>query len=242
MKRIVWVFSIIIFLFSCKKNLTETEEIMGVSKSTHGKYEQPCRVDYMIMSVNDTAFFTYTPWGDPDKIEMSTPGIAPSYYFTYDKNKRLVEVQSFWYKDEKLDAIRQFYYQGNRVVMDSVFSKSFNSSRIGKYVYDKYDRVIEYNYIARHYDDFSEVSKDTIKYFYRAENPYIENRNYLAGNRVLMFLHKYYNKTSPASFYNSFGYPTLFAEFQVPSLFCCFGANEIVYDCSGSRKTQEPTQ
>jgi hypothetical protein len=244
MKRIVWVFMIIIFLFSCKKNISETEELKGVSKSTNGKYEQPCRIDYMVTGGDDTAFFSYTPWGDPDKIDIPSRSV-PSYWFTYDKNKRLVELQGAWEKDVNTNEIRRFYYQGNKVVTDS--TTFYPGYRIGKFVYDKYDRIIEYNYIVNLVDDEGNIREgettiDTVHYNYPDENPYVGNRNYLAGNRVLMFLNRYYHKTTPAESYNSFGYPTHFAEFQWPSLFCCFSIFEIVYDCSGSKKTQPPTQ
>jgi hypothetical protein len=237
MKKAIFFFTVVAFLISCKKDISSPQELRGVSKSTHGKYEQPCRINYMTMG-NDTMHFSYTPSGDPDKIEDPEQR-SPSYYFTYDKNKRLVEVLSAWYNGDNINYTARFYYQGNKVITDSVSSSAFNSYRIGNYVYDKYDRIIEYNYTFGQFDG-TEVEMDTVRYNYPGENPYIGNRNYLAGNRVLMFLQKYYDKNTPATSYNIFGYPTHF-EIARP-LFCCFDVDEIVYDCSGAKNIQQPIE
>jgi hypothetical protein len=229
--------------------MNELQEIKGVSKSTNGKFEQPCRVDYMINLEGDTAYFYYTPWGDPEKIEMSRdPSTGePNFYFVYDKNKRLVEFQAAYVKDLRFEKLMRFYYRGNTVLKDSVFNWAdiddlyHFSYWEGKYLYDRYNRIIEYNYIV--YDGTNgEVTQKYLDYEYPNENPYIDNRNYWAGNRVLMFVSKYYDKTTPAESYNSLGYPIHFAEFQEPSLFCCASIKEIVYDCSGLNKTQPQTQ
>jgi hypothetical protein len=202
----------------------------------------------MINMYGDTAYFSYTPSGDPDIIRMSaTVTGEPNFYFTYDKNKRLVEFQGAYVKDLNIDEYRRFYYHGNKIIRDSFFiwtsqDNPYNNAAYGegKYSYDRYDRIIEYNYMR--YQADQEVFKDTIRYNYPDENPYIENRNYWAGNRVLMFVSKHYNRTTPATSYNSFGYPTHFAEYGGPSLLCCTSIQEIVFDCSGSNKAQQPTE
>jgi hypothetical protein len=207
--------------------------------------EQPCRVISMTAIDGDRAEFSYTSWGDPELIDVAQNRTAnPDFYFKYDQNKRLIEFQAFHSKDLVFQELRKFYYEGNKIVKDSSFigvsidNLYAGGIQEGKYLYDKYDRIIEYNYI--HYEPLDEITtKDTLRYNYPDESPYVDNRNYFAGNRVLMFVGKDYSRTTPAESYNDLGYPIRFSETQRHQLFCCsFNIKEIQYDCSEIGKTK----
>jgi hypothetical protein len=188
------------------------EKLEMLSKKPPTKSKGSCQILSMTGYDGFTAHFTYTPWGDPDVIDVTPNGTGmPDFYFKYDQNHRLIEYQAFMIKDSVFWELRRFYYEGNRIVKDSFFAQAHIETMyveqpplsVGNYVYDSYGRIIEYNWF-----DTNEETHDTTHYTYPAENPFVDNRNYLAGNPILMFVAKDYSKTTPAEAYNKQGYPT----------------------------------
>ena len=284
MKGIVLLFMISIFLFSCKKNLSEFDQLSSSSnlKNKHARivvchYDSkkgtshsitidanawpahqahgdvlgncsegtPCRIVSINEEYGDRLDFYYTSWGDPELMDIQDEGTARTdIFFKYDNQKRLVELQER-YRENGFEGIKRFYYEADKVVKDSIFIfpasdlSWFYACEVGKYLYDNYDRIIEYNFIrySTVFGGFDEEMRDTLRYNYPSEDPYTGNRNYSTGNRVLMFVNKDYNKTTEAVSYNDFGYPTKFSDTQ--NLFMAgYPVRDIQYDCSGSVKTK----
>jgi hypothetical protein len=232
------VASLFILFYGCKKC------------DLPGEHEQSCRIVSINEEYGDKQVFHYTSWGDPEFIDIENEGTArPDLYFKYDNQRRLVELQHRYTAENHFESLTRFYYEGDgkRVVKDSTFifpssdDLYFYAYTEGLYSYDSYDRIIEYSYV-RYYGNMDgaggqvEVS-ETFTYDYPAEDPYQGNRNYLAGNRVLMFVNAYYHKTTPAESYNDLGYPTKFSNGQTPSM-VGYEVFDIQYDCSASVKNK----
>jgi hypothetical protein len=213
-----------------------------------GKDEPSCRIVSINEEYGDKQVFHYTSWGDPEFIDIEDEGTGrPDLYFKYDDQRRLVELQARYSTENSFERLTRFYYEGDKVVKDSsfIFPTSddlyFYEFSEGLYVYDNYDRIIEYSNVRYSRDmdggGLQVESSGTNNYTYPAEDPYKGNRNYLAGNRVLMFVNQYYNKTTPAESYNDLGYPTKFSTGQYASILG-YQVFDIQYDCSASVKTK----
>ncbi|HSB93881.1 MAG TPA: hypothetical protein VLC28_12220 [Flavitalea sp.] len=212
-----------------------------------GGHEPSCR----IISINEEAgaeqVFHYTSWGDPEFIDIANEGTGrPDLYFKYDDHRRLIELQARYSQENNFEWIKRYYYEGEKVVRDSTFifpapdNFYFYAFEEGIYSYDNYNRIIQYSYVRYQTDmdtgSYSEEASETVNFDYPPEDPYIGNRNYLAGNRVLMFVNKYYHKTTPADAYNDLGYPTKFNE-NTPHLLD-YNVMDIQYDCTGTKKSK----
>src|SRR6478735_7148587 len=83
-----------------------------------------CRIVSMTNDLGEKADFFYTSWGDPKFIDVSNnESGSPDFYFKYDNNKRLVEFQAAYDDNEEFfESLRRYYYQGNKIVKDSVFT------------------------------------------------------------------------------------------------------------------------
>ena len=211
------------------------------------KDERSCRIVSVNGEQGDRRVFHYTSWGDPEFIDVEDQGTGrPDYYFKYDNHRRLIELQAR-YAENDFEVLTRYYYEAGKVVRDSSFYFP-NPDNLyvyefaeGQYLYDNYDRIIAYSNVRYSTDinggGYQEDSRGTATYTYPSEDPFTGNRNYLAGNRVLMFVNKYYHKTTAAESYNDLGYPTKFVADQ-PQSMLGFDVFDIQYDCTTSEKSK----
>jgi hypothetical protein len=74
--------SIFIIFYGCKKC------------DLPGNHETSCRIVSINEEYGDKQVFHYTSWGDPEFIDIQDEGTGrPDYYFKYDNQRRLVELQ-----------------------------------------------------------------------------------------------------------------------------------------------------
>ncbi|MGZ8504381.1 MAG: hypothetical protein ACXWV5_07940 [Flavitalea sp.] len=235
MKRITLIIVgfIILNIMSCNKNLDKEyksrcriSKIFGPIENSEGEYTQYEGV------------FSYTSWGAPESIVVSNQGTgSPSYFFQYDKNKRLVSFIAGFPgpNDTSYHSYFKYYYSNNVIVRDSVFREGITSDpyytnqpiTAGTYTYDKWGRVIRYTAIVTSED---ENYTGESNYNYKNENPYANNRSIMGTHPVLMFVSKDYHKSNQAVTYNEYGYPTDFGFLEY--FFEQTPITKVTYDCN----------
>jgi len=192
-----------------------------------------CRLKVVLKDSVPYAEFFYTDWGAPDRIELADPRTGQwEYLFYYDQDKRLTALLTGLVSpdDTAIWTLEKYVYENDVIVSDTLFREEDlangggNYFRTGKYSYDTHKRIIEYSLVEA-IDDH----KDTLRYLYQPEDPFVNNHSILGGNKELMFVNRDYNKTNQGVVAtNELGYPTKFS-----TSYAFLGINILAanYDC-----------
>lgn len=209
MKHTIMASSVLIlalFCISCKKHCDEPETTT-------------CR-PYQTRLADSTldAIFYFNDWGAPSQIKREERNTGEwEYIFYYDQDKRLVQLIEGYFSnyDTAVSGLFKYYYEGDLIKYDTIYETGEDIPppgylASGIYTYDHHDRIIQY--IRK---DANSNHSDTLTYSYPEEDPFINNKSILVGNKELMFVNKDYSKNNPTAIkFNALGYPTQFAEWE----------------------------
>lgn len=216
-----------------------------------GEFEVPCKI-LKIAHVDRTGsgapydsyagYFTYTPWGDPERItwDLKTTG-RPDYVFRYDKKHRLIGFDGL-FDGTVFDFVTRYQYDGDRIASDTFWYSggdinNFRATAYGyivnKYTYDSKGRIIridsQTNFGNPPY--FTTYDYDAAGNKVRAGAVYDNKKSYLRTNVWLMFVTRDFsvNNYKVADEYNKKGLPLTYNS-DVLTFMNSF-INEIDYSC-----------
>jgi hypothetical protein len=233
--------------------------LLSVFLSCHkrGEFEVPCKILKIAhvdrtgsgdLSNNYTGYFTYTSWGDPEKItwDLTTTG-RPNYFFTYDNKRRLTRFEGL-YNSSVFDFVTLYTYEGDKITGDSSWfigsdvnnfrGTAFTSSE-SNYTYDMKGRIIRVDSKVKFGTDSTTFSGtftyDAAGNLVRPGTMYDNKKNYLRTNAVLMLVTKDFseNNRQVADEYNKKGLPLTYNS-AVLSFLNSF-INEIDYSCDNKK-------
>lgn len=177
------------------------------------------KISYSSIYQNDDLEFTYTKWGDPEKITRpATATGSPNLLFRYDRNQRLTDFIGIYQDGFNTEFWHKYYYdQAGRITIDSVYIFGIMVNGMLSYPrfiyvnvlkYDSKDRIIEEIRTSPPYDP------TVYNYTYDANGNkigplYDQKVNYHRTNKIWMFLDREYSLNNPfnADQYNSLSLP-----------------------------------
>lgn len=224
MKRLLFlpVVSLLTGFFSCSKEDTTPSHAAACQLE---KVYNPDSIPY--------AQFFYTDWGAPSHILLTENGTGQwDYVFYYDGQKRLGIFVTGLVRppDTLIWTVAKYVYENDLIVRDTLFTGGDieygggSYFETGEYVYDSYKRIIQYSSL-----EAQGGRRDTLKYSYLPEEPFINNHSILGGNKELMFVNRDYSKTNAGvAERNAEGYPTKFTE---PYVFLGMAIPAAGYNC-----------
>lgn len=224
--------------------------LLSVFISCHkkGEIEVPCKIVKLANvdrtgtdpSNNYAGYFTYTSWGDPEKLiwDNKTTG-RPDYFFTYDNKRRLTRFEGLQ-NSQVFELVTIYIYEGDRIVGDSSwfigsdvnnFRGTAFSSSASKYTYDSKGRIIRVDSQTNFGSFSANFEYDAAGNRVRPGATYDNKKSYLRTNAWLMLITKDFSANNPrvADEYNKNDLPLTYNSTTLTFLSSLF--NEIDYDC-----------
>lgn len=229
--------------------------LLSIFLSCHkrGEFEVPCKI-LKIAHVDRTGssdptssyagYFTYTSWGDPEKItwDRKTTG-RPDFFFTYDNKRRLIRYEGLL-NSSVFEFVTIYIYEGDKIVGDSSwfigtdvnnFRGTAFSSTVAKYNYDTKGRIIRVDATTSFGSFSANFDYDAAGNLVRPGVVYDDKKSLLRTNAWLMLVTKDFsvNNRQVADEYNKQGLPLTYNSTTLP--FLNTSINEIDYNC-GNKK------
>jgi hypothetical protein len=225
--------------------------LLSIFLSCHkrGEFEVPCKILKIAHvdrsgsgdpSANYAGYFTYTPWGDPEKItwDLKTTG-RPDYFFTYDNKRRLTRFEGLL-NSSVFDFVTIYNYEGDKIVGDSSwfigtdvnnFRGTAFSSIANKYTYDTKGRIVRVDAISTFGTFSATFEYDAAGNRVRPGATYDNKKSYLRTNAWLMLVTKDFSMNNPrvADEYNKKDLPLTYNSTDLTFLNSLI--NEIDYNC-----------
>lgn len=238
LNKITLILLVIIQLAACQKKCVIVPP-MG---------EDVCQIRQVVYTTTlssgiDTAKITYNKFGNPVSALVSqTRTLNPHVWFRYDQYNRLTDcIGAYPYNDApdplNTPAVISFEYWYRYVYADQNPSSmpvsdtlrtmgyyvdgqflSFSNMRFEHFEYDSQNRIIQVNSSLQ---GFSQTySYDANGNLIRPGLVYDNKKNFRQTNKVWMFIDRDFSKNNPytAITYNNAGFPTKFADPNMPSL------------------------
>jgi hypothetical protein len=229
--------------------------LLSIFLSCHkrGEFEVPCKI-LKIAHVDRTGsgdapnnyagYFTYTSWGDPEKItwDVKTTG-RPDLFFKYDNNRRLVRYEGLQ-NSMVFEFVTIYIYEGDKIVGDSSwfigtdvnnFRGTAFTSSVSSYTYDTKGRIVKVDSQTSFGSFSGTFTYDAAGNLVRPGVVYDDKKSVLRTNAWLMLVTKDFsvNNRQVADEYNKQGLPLTYNSASLPFLNSLI--NEIDYNC-GNRK------
>ena len=220
-----------------------------ISCHKRGEFEVPCKI-VKVAHVDRTGtgdapnnyagYFTYTSWGDPEKItwDVKTTG-RPDFFFRYDDKRRLIRYEGLQ-NSSVFEFVTIFVYEGDKVVGDSSwfigtdvnnFRGSAFTSSVSSYTYDTKGRIIKVDSKTSFGTFSGAFTYDAAGNLVRPGVVYDDKKSLLRTNAWLMLVTKDFsvNNRQVADEYNKQGLPLTYNSTTLSFLNAAI--NEIDYNC-----------
>jgi hypothetical protein len=217
------------------------------------EFEVPCKI-LKLAHVDRTGsadptssysgYFTYTSWGDPEKLtwNQATTG-RPNYFFTYDTKRRLTRFEGLL-NSMVFDFVTIYTWEGDKITGDSSwfigsdvnnFRGTAFTTSVSKYTYDTKGRIIRVDSQTSFGNFSGNFTYDAAGNLVRPGAMYDNKKSYLRTNAVLMFVTKNFseNNFQMADEYNKKGLPLTYNSATLSFLNTFF--NEIDYSCDNKK-------
>lgn len=236
--KLVAVFCLPVLFLSCHKR---------------GEFEVPCKILKLAFvdrggsggpASSYAGYFTYTPWGDPEKItwDNKTTG-RPDYFFTYNKKRQLTRFEGL-YNSMVFDFVTIYTYDGDKITGDSSwfigtdvnnFRGTAFTTSASKYTYDLKGRIIRVDATTSFGSFSANFDYDAAGNLIRPGTMYDNKKNYLRTNAWLMLVTKDFseNNRQVADEYNKKGLPLTYNSATLSFLNSFI--NELDYSCDNKK-------
>jgi hypothetical protein len=225
--------------------------LLCLSVSCHKRvdFEVPCKI-LKIANVDRTGsgdpfnnysgYFTYTSWGDPEKITWDVKTVGrPDFFFTYDNKRRLIRYEGLL-NSSVFEFVTIYNYEGDKIAGDSSwfigtdvnnFRGTAFTTSASTYTYDTKGRIIKVDSKTSFGEFSGTFTYDAAGNLVRPGVVYDDKKSLLRTNAWLMLVTKDFsvNNRQVADEYNKNGLPLTYNSTTLS--FLNTSINEIDYSC-----------